>query len=305
MIALALLFAAAKPAVTFDSLLREMASLEALARYPDYRSLQATSYNRESVRRDQPGWFADSDGTGFIRTETIGGKTEWVIMEHEGPGCLTRMWTPYFYYDLNERVGPNVRVYLDGAAKPVIDESLIELVRGQGSIKPPFARPTARAGVCYLPIPFARSCKVTMTAKPFYYSVGYRAYPAGTAMQSFSPQVYRNSRALGQSGSALQDRPSLPMRSSGSLSPGAHTRERLSSAQGPFAVTGFSLKIPIAKLHPEVLRSLVLVMRFDGEQTVWCPVGDFFSCPDSLHPFQTFQRQASGDGTLTCDWAMP
>jgi hypothetical protein len=29
---------------------------------PDYQSLQASGYDRESVRRDQPGWFADGDG---------------------------------------------------------------------------------------------------------------------------------------------------------------------------------------------------------------------------------------------------
>ena len=90
--------------ITLKSLFEEMIDRE-VARFPEplYRSLQASSYNRESVHRDKPGWFADSDGLGFIRTETIAGKTEWVIMEHEGPGCLTRMWTPFFYYDFNDR----------------------------------------------------------------------------------------------------------------------------------------------------------------------------------------------------------
>jgi hypothetical protein len=85
------------PPVTFESLLTEMAEPEILARLPapDYRQLQASSYNRKSKRRDQPeqgidGWFADEDGLGFLRTEEKNGKREWVVMEHEGPGCLSR-----------------------------------------------------------------------------------------------------------------------------------------------------------------------------------------------------------------------
>jgi len=116
--------------VTLRSLLEEMASPDAVARFPQpiYQSLQASSYNRASTHRNQPnqgtsGWFADSDGTGFIRTETMNGKTEWVIMEHSGPGCLTKIWTPFFYSDFNNRVGPKLRIYLDGSDSPVLDES--------------------------------------------------------------------------------------------------------------------------------------------------------------------------------------
>lgn len=103
--------------VTLESLLDEMTDRDQLARWPrpSYLSLQASSCNRASTHREQAdrgtsGWFADSDGVGFLRTEEQGGRTEWVVMEHEGPGCITRIWTPYFYHDLNNRVGPNVRV---------------------------------------------------------------------------------------------------------------------------------------------------------------------------------------------------
>ena len=36
-----------------------------------YTQQQASSYNRASKAKGQPGWFADSDGTGFIRTEMM------------------------------------------------------------------------------------------------------------------------------------------------------------------------------------------------------------------------------------------
>jgi hypothetical protein len=92
--------------VTLKSLLAEMTDPATVTRFPasDYQCLQATSYNRASTNRNQPdqttsGWFADSDGTGFIRTEVNKGKQEWVLMEHDGPGCITKMWTPFFYYE--------------------------------------------------------------------------------------------------------------------------------------------------------------------------------------------------------------
>ncbi len=288
--------ACAQGAVTQASLIKEMTDLSALTHRasPPYVALQSTSFNRESTKRGEPGWFADSDGTGFIRTEERGGHTEWVLMEHEGPGAITRIWTPFFYYDFNERTGPHVRVYLDGAERPVIDESLIKLVTGKGSVPAPFAGYTARAGDCYLPIPFAKSCKVTMAAKPFYYSISYRAYPASTHVETFQSPSF----------SMLQPpaSPSMP-EIKAHIAPGACATVELPA--GPHAVTQFNLILAAALSRPVELRSTVLEMTFDGERTVWCPVGDFWSCPDSLHEYKTLAREVTDDGTLSCRWQMP
>ena len=57
--------------VTFAGLLDEAVNPAALTKLPNpaYQSLLATSYNRESKKRGEPGWFADSDGTGYIRKD--------------------------------------------------------------------------------------------------------------------------------------------------------------------------------------------------------------------------------------------
>ena len=83
----------AEETISFGSLLDEMIDSEGLAKWPQpaYRQLQASSYNRASQVRGGPGWFADSDGVGFIRTEQRDGRTEWVLMEYDGPGCVTRI----------------------------------------------------------------------------------------------------------------------------------------------------------------------------------------------------------------------
>src|SRR5690242_12861326 len=96
--------------VSMESLLKKMSDNSQLAEFPTqfYQSLESSSYNRESVSPFEKGWFADGDGMGYIRKDTMDGRTEYVIMEHRGPGCITRMWTPYFYYGLNDHTGPNV-----------------------------------------------------------------------------------------------------------------------------------------------------------------------------------------------------
>lgn len=292
-----------KQQITLNSLLAEMIDRERLARLPDpaYRSLQASSYNRQSVHRDQPGWFADSDGLGFIRTESIKGQTEWVIMEHEGPGCITRIWTPFFYYNFNERIGPNVKIYLDGVDDPVIEESLIELLTAKSFVKPPFAAFTARAGDLYLPIPFAKRCKVTMTSKPFYHIINYRAYPAGTPVETFSMARYE-AADLKRVGKTLYGTSDVTAGARAALAPGVSLDLEL--PRGPAVVRDFAVRLNTSTSNAP-LRSTVLVITFDGQQTVWCPIGDFFCSADAVHPFDMWERSVRKDGTMTCRWAMP
>ncbi len=306
---IALPLLALAPVVTFASLLREMTDLDRLSRLPEpsYSCLQASSYNRESVERGRPGWFADSDGTGFIRTETRGSKTEWVVMEHTGPGCITKLWTPFFYYDFNDRRGPNIRVYLDGSETPVIDEPFIDLVQGRGSIPPPLAFHTARAGDSYLPIPFAKSAKVTMTGKPFYHLIQYRAYQQGTRVETFRPEMLAKTQASLPVAAATLE--SSPVPSPAFPSHSAFLKPRcavtIQLPKGPGQIVQLCLKVPSLPATPELLRQIVLKCRFDGVETIWCPIGDFFCSADSLHPFRTLARSVNGDGTLVCRWRMP
>jgi len=326
-------FQAMPAEITFASLLEEMADAEALARWPrpEYRQLQASSYNRKSVARDQPdqdvnGWFADSDGLGFIRQEEVGGRKEWVILEQAGPGCLTKFWTPFFYYDFNNRTGPRVRIYLDGADAPVIDARFIELLtrndwqpsaygprpepQNRWVVPSPFADFTARAGNLYLPIPFARGCKVTLDDRPFYHLINYRAYPEGAQVRTFTMDQYQAAAApLDRVARRLLDPPEVSDgRASGRgelVQPGAALR--LDLPRGPAAIRQLRLQLDPAEIHrhPSLLRSTVLRATFDDAETVWCPLGDFFGSPNALNPFQTWARSVSADGVFTCRWVMP
>ena len=46
-------------------------------------------------------------------------------------------------------------------------------------------------------------------------------------------------------------------------------------------------------------------MEFDGKETVWCPIGDFFGSGIGLNPVQGWYRTVAEDGTMTCRWVMP
>ncbi len=296
-------------AISFESLLVEMSDLDNITRFPQvrYRSLQSSSYNRASVSPNKVGWFADGDGAGWIREEDNNGRKEYIIMEYEGPGCITRMWTPYFYYNFNNHIGPNLRIYLDGNKEPVIDENFIALVTGNGLIKPPFADYTARAGVCFLPIPFSKSCKITLDDKPFYYIVNYRAYQKGTQVHSFSMDQYRNNcellantaeniRNLKVCNDVWHKSLQTTIKSGDSLT--------INLPKGNHAIQRLSLCFDLKK-GLQCLRSTILKLNFDGQLTVWCPAGDFFCCPNTINQFATRNLRVSKEGEMVCSWVMP
>jgi len=80
--------------VTIESLLEEMVDRSRVAQLdaPSYTCRQFSSYNRGSVAPDQPGWFANADQSQFLRTETVNGREENVMMDAEGPGAIVRWW---------------------------------------------------------------------------------------------------------------------------------------------------------------------------------------------------------------------
>jgi hypothetical protein len=333
----AIAVAQAQP-ITLNSLLQEMADRDALARFPSpaYTQRQGSTYNRVSTQRDQTdqtfsGWFADSDGVGFIRTENTNasGATEYVIMEHQGPGAITKLWTPFFYHDFNNRTGPNIRIYLNGSRTPVIDENFIELVtrlewsttdygakpnpRNTFTLPPPMANFTARAGDCYLPIPFSGSCKVTLSGTPFYDIVSYRTYPVGTQVENFSMASLTSISNQAQMALTLEQLAHPTNFSGGQLLQATQTIAAnealtLTLPAGSAAIRHLEVQVDPAQIetNPAALRSTVLIMNFDGEQTVWCPLGDFFCSADELHPYQTWTRTVTAnDDRMVCRWVMP
>lgn len=306
---LALFSPAAKgQTITFASLLKEMGDPVQVARFPaiPYQQLEVSSYNRASTSPFKKGWFADSDGLGYIREETIDDRKEYVIMEHKGPGCITRMWTPYFYYNLNDHNGPDIRIYIDGRKEPVIRENFIRLLTGNAFVHFPFAGLTARAGVCYLPIPFQQQCKITLDKPPFYYCINYRAYSSDIPVVSYSGKDRLASSALLKQttpkllGTEEKEAGDIESRMT-YLHPGDSLSWPLPAGTRVIRNLGIQLK---SKVRAQALGKVLLKIMFDGRTTVCCPLGDFFCIADTAGSFHTRHLSVEGD-TLRCEWPMP
>src|SRR5262249_22630013 len=112
--------------------------------------------------------------------KTPDGKTrqEWVMADMDGPGAIVRVWSA--------NPAGTLRVYLDNTEKPAIETSMADLLGGKWKVAPPLSQECSKGWNLYLPIPYARHCKITSDAHEFYYQVNYRTYAAGTPVESLS-----------------------------------------------------------------------------------------------------------------------
>ncbi len=295
--------------IDLTSLLHEMVDRDQITRFPEngYKCLQASSYNRESVSPDKPGWFADSDGIGYIRIEENNGQKEWVIMEDNGPGVITKIWAVCFYYGLNDTTGANIKFYLDGNPEPVINTNFFALVKGQDFVKAPFADESTRAGNLYFPIPYAKSCKITMDKKSFYNIINYRKYPKGTAVKTFTMEEFEEiadvRKKIAKQLNTLPSSKGKNIEKSQRLEKGEAIHIELPEGNG--AVQQLEIKINKSMDIGQALRSTVLIGEFDGTESIWCPLGDFFNNVGKIQPFDMWERSVKEDGTMICRWMMP
>ncbi|MBM3861595.1 MAG: DUF2961 domain-containing protein [Verrucomicrobia bacterium] len=297
----------AAAAVTLQSLLAEMTDYNAVAHWPDpsYTCHQASSYDRGTKTPDDPkGWFANGDQNQYIRIETNQNCIEKVMMDTAGPGAIVRFWIT-----THAAKKGNIRIYLDGAKQPTITVPSFDFANNNAlpAGNPlltlhPGATPEARGGnTLYLPIPYAKHCKVTWEElepgpkfPSRYYQINYRTYPPGTKVETFKPGNYDRVNQCLANPPAFDD-PGLM--SPGSIAPGA---EATLDFGGPAAV-----RVLEVRADPAHLRTLVLRAEFDGEQTIWCPIGDFFGSGVGLNALDSWYRTVKKDGTMSCRWVMP
>jgi len=150
---------------------------------------QFSSYDRASRYDEAAGqyiaWEANGDSGKYVRIDPATG--EGVMAEMEGPGCIWRIWSA--------NPQGRIRFYLDGAEKPQYEYEFAALFTGKvtGFPKPLVWQRRIDLGGenpasnCYVPIPYAKSCKVTAD-KPLnqYYHIGYTTFPKDWKIKTFS-----------------------------------------------------------------------------------------------------------------------
>lgn len=297
--------------VTFESLLKEMTDLEALTYFPDpaYTTKQFSSYDRNStdanVQTDQ-NWFANGDRGKYLREEERNGAKEYVLMDADGPGAIVRFWSA------NPVDAGIVRIYLDKKEEPAIEMPLTDMLGGGGF---PFIKPisieVARGWNSYLPIPYAKHCKVTTSKPDFYYQINYRTYEKRTRVRTFRPvAATRHDELLTDTARSL----AMPSATAVTSGTGNDVAFDLASGEGSSAVfesNQTAIRSLVCKADSEnieqALRQTVLEITFDCADVphVCTPLGDFFGSTPGLNPYASLSSGVSEDGAMYANWVMP
>lgn len=329
----------AQNTVTLESLLDEMVSVEEQARMPDpyYTSHQESSYDRASVSADRPGWFANNDGFGVMRVDTVGGRIEKVMLDAAGPGAITRIWIT----TIDKR--GTWRFYFDGSDTPGLVIPAYDLMRlpvagiGRGLVQPHTSyTPEGKGGnTSFLPIPYAKACKVTFEDEPGvqptpkYYHINYRKYAGDVTVETFSGETVARAakkivevdhRLLNPAVSLSAGAMNIPGKSVSGGAQGKAVRtlvgRKLLSASDSLSITlpkgenavyelSFSLNIADSAQYAQVMRELILIADFDKKQTVWAPLSDFSGGGMGAPRVESWYLSADGKGKITSRWLMP
>jgi hypothetical protein len=217
-----------------------------------------------------------------------------------------------------------MRVYIDGSDTPVIEGNILDMLSGTMLATEPLATSVSpetelerRGHNLYLPIPYAKHCKITYECDAvkieenkrvpsIYYNICYRSYEKNVKVESFSREVLKRAEPV-----IMQTAETL-------LAPFTETevvrKESVQLAENDNltfdlneegkAISRIAVKLQAENLN-QALRSTVLEMSFDENQTVWIPVGEFFGTGYQLHPSKTWFTQVASDGWMEARWLMP
>jgi hypothetical protein len=297
----------AEKTIGLPTLLAEMSDRASLARWPEpeYTSAQSSSRDPASVSPEKD-WFANDDAGHYARIEEIAGRHEGVMLDVDGPGAVVRLWSA--------NPAGTLRVYIDGAAEPALAESMHDLLGGRGSIAPPLAAERSRGFDLYLPIPYARHCKITCDEpKGVYYHAGYRTYAAGTRVTSFAAgDLAKFAADIARANAAWSETSALectdPLSFTFSMAQpnpeGVLLCADPKTCRGPRAVTSIVLRVDAPDIE-KVLPALLVRMSFDGHETVVCPFGDLFGSAPGVNAFESRYTSVKRPGDFESRWVMP
>jgi len=312
-----------QPVVSLESLLKEMTDRDAFAKYPDpyFTCKQFSSYDRATISKDQPGWFANWDRGMFIRKETTDNREEYVMMDTEGPGAIVRFWMTFGTKQAGHGI---LRIYIDDNPQPVIIGEAFDILSGNILAEKPLASSVSELSLyeqrghnLYLPIPYAQRCKVTYQVNPenqanvndVFYNINYRTYISPVKTVSFSAmELKKNQKLISTVNKRLlaMERGVEKMKLF-ELALNHHLKAGESKSfviEGANAIRHIVMRLK-ANEKEQALRSTVLEISFDGETTVWTPVGDFFGV--GYHPLytNTWFSHTTTHGQMESFWIMP
>ncbi|RYY52111.1 MAG: DUF2961 domain-containing protein, partial [Chitinophagaceae bacterium] len=253
----------------------------------------------------------------YIRDEKVNGRTEHVMLDADGPGVIVRFW-------LTTVVKPGkIRFYLDGSPTPAIESKTFDLMNAGLALGPALLNPHSSyepegkgGNTLYFPIPYANHCKITVeypdslsAKKSHYYQVNYRSYAEGTKLSTFRMQDLQTYRKEIEATEKILWHPVVPaaaaVKKNIAVSPKGQTSVELPSGSMAIRDLQFSVRLSKGADTGIALRSLVLKMEFDGEETVSCPLGDFSGSGYGGRPVASWYRSLDSNLLISSRWVMP
>ncbi|MBN1984958.1 MAG: DUF2961 domain-containing protein [Prolixibacteraceae bacterium] len=317
------LFSCKPKVITLESLLDEMTDRTVVTRFPQqhYTLKQFSSYDRKSVSPDDKDWWANADYTQFIREEENNGRREFVLFDADGPGAVVRFWMTFAG---EGAIDGTLRIYIDGNETPVMEGNVLDILSGTQLAPEPLAVSVSpeteyerRGHNLYLPVPYAGHCKITYQCdavtieenrrRPsIYYNICYRTYEPEIRVESFSKEVLSQAAGKVEQTARVLLNPLLPegesVESTKVLQPG----EEISLEINRKGKTISKIEVNLgANNINQALRSSVLAISFDGNQTVWVPVGDFFGTGYQVFSSETWYSAVDESGRMESFWLMP
>ena len=276
--------------VGVDTLLRRETDLSQLPRLRDWTSNLQSSYDRSGGNGDAQNFLA-KDGV----TATLADMT--------GPGAVVRLWS----------ANPNgqIKIYIDDAPTPVVDMPFAKLFDGSlPAFAPPLTQTSSGGFYSYLPIPYAKHCRITVdNPQGLYYQVNSLTFAPDTPVRPFAlPLTGDNQAALQAAVRAWQSPASALSAPDARYSPRAVTldagrTQTVGEYRGPGTVRYLEFVAP----KSADLRRLVLRGYFDGHPApdIEAPVADFFGSGYGRKPFMSLLLSQNETGTMEARFPMP
>ncbi len=246
---------------------------------------------------------------------------EWVIFDVEGPGCIYN-FVQHRYPTSPE---PIFRFYFDGEPKP-----RFEIRQSEFGKKAPFLEPLSaiyqgpddngRGPIwvirSFVPMPFAKSCKVTSSVqlKGFekakqeggWGHIIYHTYPTSEGVKTFTGQENYDGllnlwKQCGKNPLPFKD----SAEESASVSVGPASSAVLFERSGRWTLTGIEMKVE--PFSVAALKDVWIRATWDGHEQpdVECPLGAFFGNEFGLHDMRFLTHGMETSGRMYSFFPMP
>ncbi|MCC7062230.1 MAG: DUF2961 domain-containing protein [Planctomycetes bacterium] len=267
------------------------------------RCVQFSSYDRSSDKG--PGnfdaWYGNDDRGQYLRTEDRDGKKEYVMVDIDGPGVMSRLWS----------ANPSGVLYFDIDGERVWTVDFKALTSGQiDPIVEPLAGMHSRGGNCYLPIPFGKHLKVSASKGDFYYQCNVVQLAKDSVVPSFGPAMLDQFQGeiadcvhglahAAQPGNDLTISRRMEYTLAWSAEPSVPARS---------LVRGLELQVKRPSQAVDLgaaLRRVLLVVHCGDEAVARVPVSDFFCGGADWKPWHGTMLGVREDGSAYSRWPMP